>query len=286
VGYDVYLTNPDERRTREALAALELVVVQDPFMNETAKELAHVFLPAAVSYEKDGTFMNGERRVQRVRRAVPPWEGARTDWEIVCDVARAMGHGDHFAYASAEQIWDEVRSVWPAGAGMSYARLERAGLQWPCPSEDHPGTTLLHEHAFAHGPRARLRCIEPQPSPEQPSEDYPFLLVTGRHLYQFNAATMTGRTGNSILRPRDTLDVSPTDATRLSLVDGDVVQIESRHGEARLPARVDPTVRPGELFATFHTPQSFVNRVTGAGRDSITHTPEYKRTAVRIRRGP
>jgi formate dehydrogenase major subunit len=286
VGYDVYLTNPDALRTREALAALELVIVQDLFMNETAKELGHVFLPVAASYEKDGTFMNGERRVQRVRRAVPAPEGVRTDWEVMRDVARAMGRGDHFPYGSAEQIWDEVRRVWPAGAGLTYARLDQAGLQWPCPAEDHPGTTLLHERTFAHGQRAGLRCIEPQPSPEQPSPDYPFVLITGRHLYQFNAGTMTNRSANSVLRPRDTLDVSPADAARMSVGDGEVVRVESRHGEARLPVRIDPSVRSGELFATFHSPESFVNRVTGEGRDSITHTPEYKRTAVRIRRGP
>jgi formate dehydrogenase major subunit len=167
---------------------------------------------------------------------------------------------------------------------MTYPRLERGGLQWPCPSEDHPGTTLLHERAFAHGPRARLRCIEPQTSSEQPSSDYPFVLVTGRHLYQFNAGTMTARTGNAVLRPSDVLDISPPDAARLALADGDVVEIESRYGRARLPTHIDATVRPGELFATFHTPAAFVNRVTGDGHDPITHTPEYKRTTVRLHR--
>jgi formate dehydrogenase major subunit len=286
VGYDVYFTNPDAVRTREALAALELVVVQDLFLNETARELGHVFLPAAASFEKEGTFMNGERRVQRVRRAVPPAGAARTDWEIVRDVARAMGHGGRFAFESAEQIWEEVRSVWPAGAGMTYARLERGGLQWPCPNEDHPGTGLLHERAFAQGRRAHLRCIEPRDLSEQPDEEFPFLLVTGRHLYQFNAGTMTSRTGNTTLRPRDTLDMSPSDAQRLALVDGDFVEIESRHGQARLPVRVDPSMRTGEVFATFHTPDSFVNRVTGPSRDAITHTPGFKRTAIRARRAP
>jgi formate dehydrogenase major subunit len=284
VGYDIYFTNPDAGRTREALAALDLLIVQDLFMNETARELGHVFLPVAASFEKDGTFMNGERRVQRVRQAILPPDGARTDWEIACDVARALGHGAAFAWRTAEEIWNEIRALWPAGAGMTYARLERGGLQWPCPTEDHPGTTLLHQHAFAHGPRARLRCIEPQASAEQPSPDYPFVLVTGRHLYQFNAGTMTARTGNAVLRPSDVLDVSPSDAARLAIVEGDVIEIESRHGQARLPAHLDAGVRPGELFATFHTPAAFVNRVTGDGRDPITHTPEYKRTAVRLRR--
>jgi formate dehydrogenase major subunit len=284
VGYDVYFTNPDAARTREALAALDLLVVQDLFLNETARELAHVFLPAASSFEKDGTFMNGERRVQRVRRAVAPRDGVRTDWEIVRDVARELGHGASFDYATAEEIWDEVRAVWPAGAGLAYDRLERGGLQWPCPTDDHPGTALLHEHRFAHGPRARLRVIEPRASHEQPSPGFPFILVTGRHLYQFNAGTMTGRTDNVALRPRDVVDVSPPDAARLGIGEGDVLEVESRHGRAQLPAHIDATVRAGELFATFHTPASFVNRVTGPGRDPITHTPEFKRTAVRVRR--
>lgn len=227
--------------------------------------------------------MNGERRVQRVRRAVAPPDGARTDWEILCDVARAMGQGARFAYRTAQAIWDEIRAVWPAGAGMTYARLDRGGLQWPCPTEDHPGTTLLHEHRFAHGPRARLRCIEPQPLAEEPSAEYPFVLVTGRHLYQFNAATMTGRTGNAILRPHDVLEMSPADAERLSCAEGDVVEIESHHGQTRLPVHVDPAIQVGQLFATFHSPGAFVNRLTGSASDPITHTPEYKRTAVRIR---
>jgi formate dehydrogenase major subunit len=217
-----------------------------------------------------------------VRQAILPPDGARADWEIVSDIARALGHGAGFAWRTAEEIWNEIRGVWPAGAGMSYARLERGGLQWPCPAEDHPGTSLLHEHRFAHGPRARLRCIEPQMSSEQPSPEYPFVLVTGRHLYQFNAGTMTARTGNAVLRPSDVLDISPSDAARLAIGEGEVVEIASRHGQTRLPAHIDAAVRPGELFATFHTPGSFINRVTGDGRDPITHTPEYKRTAVRL----
>ena len=213
-----------------------------------------------------------------------PPEGARPDWEIVCDVARALGHREGFAFRSAEEIWDEIREVWPAGAGITYARLEAGGLQWPCPSEDHPGTTLLHESTFAHGPRARLRCIEPAPLAEEPSPAFPFLLVTGRHLQQFNAGTMTGRTGNGVLRPHDVLDVAPGDAASLGIGEGDVVQLESRHGRTRLPVHVDDAIRPGELFATFHTPTTLTNLLTGAALDPITHTPAFKRTAVRILR--
>jgi len=284
IGYDVLLTNPEAERTRAALAALELLVVQDLFPNETARALAHVFLPAAASFEKDGTFMNGERRIQRVRRALDPPGGARPDWEILCDVARAMGRGDGFGFGSAEGIWNEVRAVWPAGAGIGYARLEQAGLQWPCPGEDHRGTEVLHRHEFAHGRRATLRCLEPRVSSELPSDEYPFVLITGRDLHQFNAATMTGRTANAALRPRDVLEVSVADGERLGVRDGEPVRVESRHGVAVLPVALSERVPAGALFTTFHTAEAFVNRLTGAGLDAATHTPEYKRTAVRIRR--
>jgi formate dehydrogenase major subunit len=284
IGYDVYLTNPGEARTRAALGALELLVVQDLFLNETARALAHVFLPVAASFEKDGTFMNGERRIQRVRRAVEPPPGVRSDWEILCAVAREMGKGSGFGFRSAQEIWEEIRAVWPAGAGISYARLEAGGLQWPCPSEDHPGTELLHEQSFAHRVRASLQCVEPAVSPEAPSAEYPFLLVTGRDLYQFNAGTMTGRTDNLVLRPRDVLEVAPRDGARLGLRDGEIVRVESRHGHADLPVQLREEIREGEVFTTFHSAAAFVNRLIGGGLDPITHTPEYKRTAVRISR--
>ena len=284
IGYDVLLTNPEHARTRAALAKLELVIVQDLFMTETAAELAHVVLPAAASFEKDGTFMNAERRVQRVRRAIAPPGQARTDADILCGLAAAMGQPRGFAFASAEAIWDEVRAVWPAGAGLSYARLDHGGLQWPCPTEDHPGTPMLHRERFAGGARATLRAIAYRPSAEVCSDEFPLVLVTGRRLYQFNAGTMTDRTPNALLQPADVLGVAPDDAARHGLVDGERVVLRSRHGEATLAVAVDAAVRPGEVFTTFHTADVLLNRVTGGGRDSITHTPEYKVTAVRIDR--
>jgi formate dehydrogenase major subunit len=195
-----------------------------------------------------------------------------------------MGRGDGFGYATAEEVWNEVRAVWPAGAGITYPRLEHAGLQWPCPSDDHPGTELLHQRDFARGHRATLRRVEPGASSEVASAEYPFVLVTGRELHQFNAGTMTGRTPNTVLRPRDILEVSVADWERLGMRDGDDVRVESRHGVTVLRAERSTRVRAGELFATFHTAEAFVNRVTGDGMDPTTHTPEYKRTAVRLRR--
>jgi formate dehydrogenase major subunit len=284
VGYDVLLTNPNVAATREALGALELVVVQDLFLNETAREFGTVFLPAASPFEKDGTFMNAERRVQRVRAALEPAGGSRPDWQIVCDVAREMGKGELFDFHSAREIWDEVRAVWPAGAGISYDRLEKGGLQWPCPSEDHPGTTVLHADSFPHGPRAALRRVAAEPPREVASDEYPYVLMTGRTLYQFNAGTMTMRTPNAKLRPSDLLEVSAEDAGRLGVRDGERVTVRSRYGAATLPAHVTAAVRPGEVFATFHTTAVYLNSVTSPVRDRHVDTPENKVTAVSLER--
>jgi formate dehydrogenase major subunit len=259
-------------------------VVQDLFLNETAREFGTVFLPAASSFEKDGTFMNAERRIQPVRKALEPINESKPDWLIVCELARALGKGEGFRFESAEQIWEEIRRVWKAGAGISYARLEQGGLQWPCPSEDHPGTTRLHQETFPIGPRAALRRVDYIPTVETISDEYPFLLTTGRTLYQFNAGTMTQRTRNLELRPTDWLDLCAEDATMLTIRDGDRVRIRSRHGAAALRARITSDVKPGELFATFHFPEIFLNHVTGPVRDRTTLTPEYKVTAVLVER--
>jgi formate dehydrogenase major subunit len=285
IGYDVLLTNPNRNATRHALGSLELVIVQDLFLNETARECGTVFLPAASPFEKDGTFMNGERRIQRVRKVLDASGESRTDWEILCDVARAMGKGEFFNYGSAEEIWNEVRGVWPKGRGITYDRIEKAGLQWPCASEDHPGTQILHTETFTIGVRASLQRIPFTPTVEATSEEFPFVLTTGRTLYQFNAGTMTLRTPNVTLHPHDFLDVSPQDASRLRLSDGQRVRLVSRYGHTELPVRINPNVKTGELFATFHTAQASLNFVTGPYRDRRVLTPEYKVTAVRIEKG-
>ncbi|HWQ32867.1 MAG TPA: formate dehydrogenase subunit alpha [Blastocatellia bacterium] len=282
IGYDVLLTNASAHTTREAMRNLELVIVQDLFLNETAKEFGTVFLPAASSFEKDGTFMNAERRIQRVRKVIEPVSEAKSDWEIVCEVARAMGRGEYLDFHSAEEIWNEVRTVWKAGSGISYQRIEQAGLQWPCPSEAHPGTTILHAETFPVGRRAALRRIEYHATPETTNADYPFLLVTGRTLYQFNAGTMTLRTENAALHPTDYLDIAPADAERLKITDGERVRVRSRYGEAVMQCRLDPAVKPGELFSTFHVPEVFLNNLTSPYRDGYVNAPEYKVTAVRL----
>lgn len=282
IGYDILFTNANAAATRSALKNLDLVIVQDMFFNETAREFGTVFFPACSSFEKDGTFMNAERRVQRVRKVIEPLGGAKADWEIICEVAAAMGAGDAFDYQSVEGIWEEVREVWPAGRGITYKRIEKDGLQWPCPTESHPGTTLLHEREFPIGERAVLSQIQFGFARETTSEEFPFLLTTGRTLYQFNAGTMTMRTRNAELHPSDYLDVSPTDALALELAEGDHVRVHSRYGACVLPVRITTAVKGGELFATFHDTKVFLNNLTSSYRDGVVGTPEYKITAVRL----
>jgi formate dehydrogenase major subunit len=282
IGYDVALTNANTTATQRALRSLDLVIVQDMFLNETARQFGSVFLPAASSFERDGTFMNAERRIQRIRKAMEPVGQSKPDWEIISAIATAMGKGEFFPYHSAEEIWNETRAVWPAGRGITYQRLDGGGLQWPCPSENHPGTEVMHTERFPVGKRAALRRIPYRPTGETVDKEFPFLLITGRTLYQFNAGTMTMRTANAELRPADLLDISAEDANRLQLHSDERVRIRSRYGDTVLPIRVTSSVRPGELFATFHTADVFLNRVTSPYRDRYVKSPEYKVTAVQI----
>jgi formate dehydrogenase major subunit len=282
IGYDVGLTNPNAESTLAALRSLDLLVVQDLFLTETARLAGTVFLPACSSIEKDGTFMNSERRIQRVRQAIEPRGESRTDWEIICQVAREMGKAEFFAFRSAEEIWNEIRSVWPAGAGITYARLATGGLQWPCPTEEHPGTRILHTGIFAGENRVSLRQIDFLPTSEQVCDEYPLMLITGRSLYQFNAGTMTGRSSTAQFQPEDTVQIAPDDAQRLGILEGQRVRIRSRYGEITIKATVTDSVKVGELFTTFQSPDVFVNRLTSRNRDRFVQTPEYKVTAVRL----
>jgi formate dehydrogenase major subunit len=281
IGYDILLTNPNATQTLSALRSLELVIVQDMFLTETARECGTVFLPACSSFEKDGTFMNAERRIQRVRATLRPLHNSEPDWQILCGIARAMG-GRGFGFRSPEEIWDEVRALCDGARGMTYARLDAGGLQWPCPNEQHPGTPILHRDTFPVGPRAPLQAVEYHATSEVVTRQFPFMLMTGRSLYQFNAGTMTGRTLDNELRPSDVLEVSARDAGRLALRDGQMVRVTSRYGSATLPVCVNETVNAGQLFATFHSPAILLNALTGPNHDTWVGTPEYKVTAVQV----
>jgi formate dehydrogenase major subunit len=282
IGYDVYFTNANADGTRKALEGMDLIIVQDLFINETAREFAHVFLPACSSFERDGTFMNAERRVQRVRKAIEPIGDSKPDWEIIQMIAEAMGHKHGFEFDSPNAIWEEIRKVWTPGAGMSYERLEIQGLQWPCPTEDHAGTRILHRERFPIGLKANAKCVDYTPTPEQVDAEFPMILNSGRSLYSFNAGTMTGRTLNTKLRPRDLLDIRPDDAALLGVSEGEIVRVVSRYGAVELPVHIDSGLRPRELYATFHSPKIFLNRLTSNVRDKGVGAPEYKVTSVRV----
>jgi predicted molibdopterin-dependent oxidoreductase YjgC len=276
-GEDVAQTDPEAVKVREALGSLELLVVQELFLSETAR-LAHVVLPAASVYEKDGTFTNGERRIQRVRKVVPAPGEARADWEILCALMTATGWAQ--GYADPGEIMDEIARVIPAFAGVGYARLEGDGLQWPVPATDHPGTPMLHTESFPIG-RARFARVEFVPSPELGGA---LTLVTGRVLEHYNAGTMTRRTPNVELVDREWLEIHPADAARRGIADGGAVRLTSRHGEVRAVARLTDRVPPGTLFTTFHFPESRTNDLIGPTRDRTCDCPEYKVTGVEVER--
>ncbi|KZE25916.1 formate dehydrogenase subunit alpha [Crenobacter luteus] len=280
-GYDIYQSLADAAETGTALSRLDLLIVQDLFLNRTAT-FGTVFFPAASVFEKDGTFMNSDRRVQRVRQVLPPPGDARPDWWIIQALAERLGKPDGFAFDGPEAVWNEVRALWPAGAGLSYPRLDNDSPNWPCPDERHPGTPVLHADHFADGKAAELARIPFVATPEQVDDTYPLLLTTGRTLNHFNAGTMSYRTPNATLAPSDTLDIAPVDAAAYGLKDGDIVRVRSRYGHACLPVHVTPAMRPGQLFTSFHRPDLFVNQLTSSVRDRLVHAPEYKVTAVRL----
>jgi formate dehydrogenase alpha subunit len=278
-GEDVAATDPDSNRVVAALRSLDFLVVEELFLSTTA-QLAHVVLPGASVFEKDGTFTNGERRIQRVRKALEPPGQARADWQILCALMAASGYPQPYTHPS--QIMEEIARVAPPFAGVSYARLEGDGLQWPVASADDPGTEILHRDRFARG-RAPLHRIEFAPSPTLTSAGDALLLVTGRALEHYNAGSMTRRSQNVALRSHDFLDIHPDDARARGIVDGAAVIVASSTGEARAVARVTDEVAPGTLFMTFHFAESGANRVTGDVVDRLSDCPEYKLTAVQVR---
>jgi formate dehydrogenase major subunit len=280
MGEDVVHTDPDASSVRSALASLELLVVQEIFLSETAK-LAHVVLPGASFLEKEGTFTNGERRIQRVRPVIDPIEGSRPDWQILLDLMERTGYPQ--AARSPAAIMDEVARVAPMFAGVSYDRLGDEGLAWPVPSADHPGTPILHRDEFTRG-KGLLSRVEYVPSPSLASGAGPLSLVTGRSLVHYNSGSMTRRTDNLLLEPEDALELHPNDAATREIVDGARVRIESSHGTAWATARLTERVPPGTVFLTFHHPETETNRLTTDVLDRLADTPEYKLTRVEVTR--
>jgi len=279
MGENPVLSDPDADHVVHALDKLEFLVVQDIFLTETAK-LADVVLPAASFAEKDGTFTNTERRVQRVRRAVDPVGDARADWEIICAVATAMGYA--MKYASPAEIMDEIARLTPSYGGISYRRLEQGGLIWPCPTADHPGTPVLHAGKFSRG-LGKFHAVEYIPPDEQPDEEFPFVLSTGRRHFHYHTGTMTQRTGTiEVYYPEEYLEINPRDAARLGVSSGDMVRVVSRRGHVDVTARVTAMAPEGLVFTSFHFPQVAINKLTNPARDPVAKIPELKVCAVRV----
>jgi formate dehydrogenase alpha subunit len=290
VGENPLLSEPDLHHAQKAIEQLDFLVVQDLFMHETA-ERAHVFLPAAAFVEKEGTFTNSERRVQRVRAAVPPPGEARPDWwitqELAKRVARRVGVdvGTQFDYAGAAEIFDEMARLTPFLAGLSHARLDReGGLQWPCPTPEHPGTRFLYAESFPRGRGRFIPARQIETAAELPDADYPFLLNTGRLLYHWHGGTITRRVqGLMELAPRLEIAIHPSDARRLGVDDGARLRVESRRGELTGYARVTEAVKAGAIFVPFvKLDESAANFLTNAAFDPSSKIPEYKVCAVKV----
>lgn len=279
IGYDPLHTQADINRVREAFARMEMVVVQEIFPTETTA-MAHVVFPAACFYEKDGTFTNAERRVRRIRKAVPPPGQALPDWLITCRLATAMGYPMHYDDPAA--VMEEIARTTPIMGGIHYGRLEGEGLIWPCPHDQHPGTPILHTESFTRG-KGRFSVLPNVETLEAPDAEFPLILVTGRRLAHYNNGSMTRRCEGLVdLIPEETLEIHPDDAGRFGISDRMEVTVRSRRGEIRLPARVTERSRPGSVFAAFHFAEPLVNAITSPGVDEITGTPEYKACAVAV----
>jgi len=277
-GEDLAQSDPNTSHVHAALASLDLLVVQDLFLNETAK-FAHVLLPGTSFLEKDGTFTNAERRINRVRPVMPPKVG-KHEWQVACEIAQAMGHDMH--YDDASQIMDEIASTTPTFAGVSVEKLDKVGsLQWPCNAEHPDGTPIMHEETFARG----LGRFVPTPyvaTTERSTRRYPLILTTGRILSQYNVGAQTRRTANVTWHQEDVLEIHPHDAEVRGIADGDWVGLTSRVGETVLRAKVTERIAPGVVYTTFHFPETNANVVTTENSDWATNCPEYKVTAVEV----
>ena len=280
-GENMANTEPDIHKVEHELASAEFLVVQDIFENETTR-FAHVVLPAAAWSENDGTFTNSERRVNRVRTASQAPGIAQPNWWIFKQIAKRFGH--EWASDSGREIWDnEISVLAPSMGGIKYGRIEEDGLQWPCPTVEHPGTTFLHKDGnFACG-LGRFTPAEWTPPAEVPDEEYPLVLSTGRRLYHYHTRTQTGRCeGLNDLLGEETADISFADADRVGIANGEKIRVKSRRGEVNVTANVTPEVPEGMVWMAFHFREGNANWLTNAAFDPVTLTAEYKACAVRI----
>ncbi len=286
MGENTVVSDANANKTRRALEALDFLVVQEIFLTETAK-LADVVLPGSSFAETDGTFTNTDRRVQLVRKAVPPPGDAREDWRILTELTDHMGYRSKYQHPS--EIWAEAAAYTPILRGISYERLEReGGIQWPCPEPDHPGTRFLHADLHAGKQVAYFQPVPFTPPDEIPDDDFPFVLTTGRRRAAYHTQTQTSR-AKAIrkLIPSEAAEINPRDGHRLGLATGQTAVIKSRRGEVRVPVLLTDRSPEGVVFLTFHYPeQVWTNTLTNDAFDPITETPEFKACAVRIEPGP
>jgi len=280
MGENPYLSDPDQNHIIKAMERVDFMVVQDMFITETA-EYADVILPAAAFAEKDGHFTNTERRVQRINKIIEPPKGVITDWEIIQLIANAMG--SDWNYKSVRDITKEINELTPQYAGITWERVGRFGLQWPCPNEEHPGTPYLHKGKFARG-KGLLRPIPFKEPDELPDEEYPLILTTGRVLQQFHTGTMSRKTEglNNLAGPM--VMISVDDAERMGISNSEVVEISTRRGEITAPAFVTKRISTGVIYIPFHYKESPANRLTNSAIDPIAKIPEYKVCAAKVQK--
>ena len=278
-GEDIVQSDPDTQHVEAALSAMECIIVQDIFLNETAK-FAHVFFPGSSFLEKDGTFTNAERRISRVRQAMPPLAGL-ADWEVTMKFAQALGYDMH--YEHPEQIMQEIADLTPSFRGVSYEKIERLGsVQWPCnENTEEAGTPIMHIDKFVRG-KGRFFNTQYIASDEKVTQKFPLLLTTGRILSQYNVGAQTRRTPNNLWHSEDRLEIHPHDAQERGIQDMDWVGIESRAGRTVLRAEISDRMQPGVVYTTFHFPESGANVITTDSSDWATNCPEYKVTAVQV----
>lgn len=283
VGENPIISDPDTTHVKEALQSLDLLVVQDIFLTETAK-LAHVILPACSFAEKEGTFTNTDRRVQRVRKAIEPVGQSKPDWQIISELAKEIG-SEGFDFNSPKEIMREISSLTTSYAGITYERLDRGEvLHWPCPDENHPGTPFLYEKGFARG-KGRFFAINYLPPPELPDNEYPFLLSTGRIPFHFHGGSMTRRIETlNQEAPTGYLNIHLEDADKLGVKEGQPVKVRSRRGEILINARISNEVEPGIVFIPIHFSECAVNTLTDRKFDPVAKIPGFKVCAVNIER--
>jgi formate dehydrogenase alpha subunit len=279
IGENPLVSDPDLAHAKASFDNLDFIVVQDMFMTETA-QVADVILPARCFAEKEGTFSNTERKIQRVRQAVTPPGEAKYDWEITCGIAERMGYA--MSYENSEAIMKEIAQVTPSYGGINYDRIEKEGLHWPCPNAEHPGTPILHIGQFPKG-KGQFHTIDYIAPNELPDNDYPLALTTGRVIYHYHTGTMTRKSeGLNEKAPENFIEISDQDASNLGLSNGDMTKVSSRRGQVKASVVISPKMGLGTVFMPFHFAENAANNLTNPALDPVSKIPEFKVCAIKI----